>query len=74
MVELRIVMTSTSTHSGTAFHYKANSHILGVGVLSGHHHQFLLPTIGTILPVINLHGQQKALWKSRSVDISHWRQ
>ena len=51
-----------------------NIHILSVGVLSGHHYQFLLPTIGTVLPVTNLHGQQKALWKSRPVDISHWRQ
>ena len=24
----------------------------------------LQPAIGTILPVVNLHGQQKALWKS----------
>ena len=33
----------------------------------------LEPTIGTISPVVNLHGLQKALWKSRPVDISQWR-
>ena len=32
------------------------------------------PSFGAISPVVNLHGQQIALWKSRPVDISQWRQ
>ena len=32
------------------------------------------PYIGAISPVMNLHGWQKALWKSGPVDISQWRQ
>ena len=34
----------------------------------------LEPSIGVILPVVDLHGRQKALWKNRPVDISQWRQ
>ena len=30
----------------------------------------LEPTIGVISPVVELHGQQEALWESRPVDIS----
>ena len=31
----------------------------------------LEPATDTISLVMNLHGQQKALWKSRPVDITH---
>ena len=31
-------------------------------------------SFGIISPVMDLHGQQKVLWKSRPVDISQWRQ
>ena len=34
----------------------------------------LEPSFGAISPVIDLHSQQEALWKSRPVAISQWRQ
>ena len=34
----------------------------------------LEPSIANISPVVNLHGWQKALEKSRQVEISQWRQ
>ena len=34
----------------------------------------LEPAISTISSLVNIHGQQKAIWKSKPVDISQWRQ
>ena len=42
-----------------------------VGAISGATAKFE-PSIGAISPVADLHGWQKALWKSRSVYISQW--
>ena len=32
------------------------------------------PCFGAISPIVGLRGRQNALWKSRPVDISQWRQ
>ena len=74
VVKFRVVMTSTCTHKGPIFHYKAYTDVCGQW------EQYQVPTakfepsIGTISPVVDLHGQKKALWRSRPVDISQWRQ
>ena len=41
---------------------------LTVGAISGPHSQTEL-SFGPISPVVDLHGRQKALWKSRLVNI-----
>ena len=73
IVEFRVAIMSICTHKGPIFHYKAYTDV---------HWQWepymvptakLEPSIGTISPVMDLHGQQKAFWKSRPVDISQWR-
>ena len=76
MVEFRVDMTSTwaNIYEGPIFYYKAKqtctdsgSHIWSSTAKSE-------PSIGAISPVVDLYGRQKALWKSRPVDISQWRQ
>ena len=64
-----VTMTSTYTHKGSTFLYKARQ----ICADSWSHIRSPLPTI---LLVVGLHGQKimKALWKSRSVDITQWRQ
>ena len=46
---------------------------LTVGAISGPHSQ-LVPSVGAISPVVDLHGRQKAFRESRPVHISQWRQ
>ena len=48
-------------------------HALTVGAISGPHGK-LEPSFGAMSPVVDLHARQKALWKSRPVNMSQWRQ
>ena len=70
MVEFRVIMMSTCTHKGPTFHYKAQTDMCLLW------EQYQVPTaklehcISTISPVMDLHGWNKALWKSRPIDIS----
>ena len=80
IVEFRVAMMSTCTKKGQYSTTRPNIPLQGldsctlkVGAISGLAVK-LEPYIGTISPVIDLHGQQKAIWKSRPLDISQWRQ
>ena len=70
----RVAMMSIYTHNGPTIHYKAWTD------MCWQWEQYQVPTtnvkpsICTISPVANLHGQQKELWKTIPVDISQWRQ
>ena len=66
-------MTVSSDYDIYKYSNGLNRHILTVATISGPHH-IVKPSLGTISPVMNLHGWQKALWKSRPVSISQWRQ
>ena len=69
MTGFRMVMISTSTYNGQ---YSTTGPKL-TSIDSGSNIRSSLPIIGTILPVMNLHGQQNVLWKSKPVDINYWR-
>ena len=74
IVEFRVVMTYTCTHKGSIFHYKVYTD------MHWQCEQYQVstakpePSFGTISPIVDLHGRQKALLKSRPVNISQWRQ
>ena len=77
MVEFRVAMMCTCTYpQRTAIPLQGLDRcalVLTVGAISRSHCQTGAPH-GTISPVVDLNGQQNALWKSRPVDISQWRQ
>ena len=78
LVEFRVAMMSMCTHKsqysttgpGQMCADSGNdiSSPLPNGVISAPHCQMEL-FIGTISPVVDLHGRKKALWRSRPVDI-----
>ena len=70
---VRVAMTSTIGLHSARRHKHTYVYILVVATISGSHHQFR-PLHWYNLPIVNFHGQQEALWKSKSVDISQWRQ
>ena len=51
-----------------------DKHVLTVGAIILVPTAKLEPSIGAISPVMDLHDRKKALWRSRPVDISQWRQ
>ena len=77
MGEFRVAMMSTCCYPRAQW---ANislqgleRRILTMGAVLGPSSDLEL-AIGTISPIMSLQGWQKALWKSRPVDISQWRQ
>ena len=71
MGSTHITHTCTHTHTHTHTHVRTHVHIQQQSQVPT---ADLEPSIGTISTVMNLHGQHKALWKSRPVDICQWRQ
>ena len=72
MTEFRVAMTFTSTCNVTIFHYKPKYTYNELAAISGPTVNSE-PFIGTILSDVDLQDQ-KTLWKSRSDDISQWKQ
>ena len=74
IVEFRVTMTCICTHKRPILYYKAWTDMNQ----QWESYQFLTaklePSLGAISPVVDLHDRQKAIWKSRSIDISQWRQ
>ena len=68
-VEFRMEMMSTCTHKGPIFHLKAQRDMCCLWEQYQVPTAKLEPSIGTISPVVHLHGRKKALWRSRPVDI-----
>ena len=75
MVEFRVAMYDIHMHpQRTNIPLQGlDKRVLTVGAISRPIAK-LEPSIGAISPVVELHGQKKDLWRSRTVDISHWRQ
>ena len=73
IVEFRVAMMCTCTHKG---HYSTTR---PRQTYTDSQSQIRSPQpnwslLGAISPIMNLHGQQNALWKSGPVNISQWRQ
>ena len=65
-------MTSKCTKKAIVPLQGLDRHALTVGAISDPHSQ-IAALFGAVLSVVDLHGLQKAFWKSRPVDISQWR-
>ena len=72
IVEFRVTMTFTCTHKGPIFNHKTQIDVDQQWEPYQIPTAKLEPSIGTNLPVVDLHCRKKALWKSRSVDISKY--
>ena len=61
-----MAMTFTNTHNMVGQHSTIKPKLIFAAISVGYHH--LEPITSTILAVMNVHGQQKAIWRSRTID------